>query len=139
MTGVLNWNKGNIELENGSKIVAAATSSSAVRGGSYNIIFLDEFAFVENANQFYTSTYPVVSAGKDTQVIITSTANGVGNLFYKLWEGAMQGANEFTPIRIDWWDVPGRDEKWKKETISILLNYNLNKSLVIILLAHQIL
>ena len=116
--GVINWNKGNIELENKSVIVAAATSSSAIRGGSYNIIFLDEFAFVENATEFYTSTYPVVSAGRDTKVIITSTANGLGNVFHKIWEGAIQETNEFIPFRVDWWDVPGRDEEWKKATVA---------------------
>jgi len=110
-------NKGSIEFSNNSKIIAAATSASSIRGLSANLLFLDEFAFVENANEFYTSTYPVISAGKDTKVIITSTANGVGNLFYKLWEGSVQKSNEYVGIRVDWWDVPGRDEKWKEMTI----------------------
>ena len=73
---------------------------------------------MENDAQFYTSTYPVVSAGKDTQIVITSTANGIGNIYHKLWEGASQGTNEFKPFRVDWWDVPGRDEKWKQETVN---------------------
>ena len=111
-------NKGSIEFSNNSKIIASATSGSSIRGLSINLLFLDEFAFVENDAQFYTSTYPVVSAGKDTQIIITSTANGVGNVYHKLWEGAVQKTNEFTPFRVDWWDVPGRDEKWKQETIN---------------------
>ena len=111
-------NKGSIEFSNNSKIIAAATSGSSIRGLSINLLFLDEFAFVENDAQFYTSTYPVVSAGKDTQIIITSTANGVGNIFHKLWEGASTATNEFKPFRVDWWDVPGRDEKWKASTIS---------------------
>jgi len=85
---------------------------------SVNLLFLDEFAFVENATEFYTSTYPVVSSGKDTKVIITSTANGIGNQFEKIWTGAIQGVNEYKSFRVDWWDVPGRDEKWKLETIS---------------------
>ena len=85
---------------------------------SVNLLFLDEFAFVENASEFYTSTYPVVSSGTDTKVIITSTANGVGNVYHKLWEGAVQKTNEYVPFRIDWWDVPGRDEKWKESTIA---------------------
>jgi hypothetical protein len=79
---------------------------------------LDEFAFVERAAEFYTSTYPVISSGKDTKVIITSTANGIGNMFHKIWEGAVQRTNEYKPFRVDWWDVPGRDEKWKQQTIS---------------------
>ena len=111
-------NKGSIEFSNNSKIIASATSGSSIRGLSINLLFLDEFAFVENDAQFYTSTYPVVSAGKDTQIVITSTANGVGNIYHKIWEGAVQKTNEFKPFRVDWWDVPGRDEKWKQETIN---------------------
>lgn len=111
-------NKGSIELSNNSRIVAAATSGSSIRGMSVNLLFLDEFAFVENAAEFYTSTYPVVSSGVDTKVIITSTANGIGNTYHKIWEGAVQGVNEYKPYRVDWWDVPGRDDKWKEETIA---------------------
>lgn len=110
-------NKGSIEFSNNSKIIAAATSGSSIRGLSINLLFLDEFAFVENATEFYTSTYPVISSGKDTKVIITSTANGIGNQFYTIWQGALQGTNAYKPFRVDWWDVPGRDEKWKIETI----------------------
>ena len=111
-------NKGSIEFSNNSKIVATATSASSIRGLSVNLLFLDEFAFVENDAQFYTSTYPVVTAGKDTQIIVCSTANGIGNVYHRLWEGAVQKTNEFKPFRVDWWDVPGRDEKWKKQTVS---------------------
>lgn len=111
-------NKGSIEFSNNSKILAAATSGSSIRGLSINLLFLDEFAFVENDSQFYTSTYPVVSSGKDTKVIITSTANGIGNVYHKIWEGASQGTNEYKGFRVDWWDVPGRDEEWKRQTIA---------------------
>jgi hypothetical protein len=111
-------NKRSIEFSNNSRIVSAATSGSSIRGMSVNLLYLDEFAFVEKAADFYTSTYPVVSSGKDTQIIITSTANGIGNMYHKLWEGAMQKVNEFIPFRVDWWDVPGRDEEWKQKTIS---------------------
>ena len=111
-------NKGSIEFSNNSKIIAAATSGSSIRGLSINLLFLDEFAFIENDAQFYTSTYPVVSSGKKTKIIITSTANGIGNVYHKLWEGASQGTNEFKPFRVDWWDVPGRDDKWKEQTIA---------------------
>src|SRR6056300_1509423 len=116
--GCKTLNKGSIEFSNNSRIVAAATSGSSIRGMSVNLLFLDEFAFVERANEFYTSTYPVVSAGKDTKVIITSTANGIGNTFHKIWEGAVQKVNEFVPFTVNWWDVPGRDEKWKSQTIA---------------------
>ena len=116
--GCKTLNKGSIEFSNNSRIVAASTSGSSIRGMSVNLLYLDEFAFVERASEFYTSTYPVVSAGKDTKVIITSTANGIGNIFHKIWEGANQGINQFIPFRVDWFDVPGRDEQWKAETIA---------------------
>ena len=117
--GIMVWNKGNIELENGSKIVAAATSSSAIRGGSYNLIFLDEFAFVGNnmADEFFSSVYPTISAGLTSKVFIVSTPNGM-NHFYKLWADAEEGNNKYASIEVHWSQVPNRDEEWKKETIS---------------------
>lgn len=116
--GVLVWNKGNVELENGSKIIAASTSSSAIRGGAFNIVFLDEFAFVPNniANEFFNSVYPVISSGNTTKIIIVSTPNGM-NLFYKLWMDAIGKRNGYKTFEIHWSMVPGRDEKWKEETI----------------------
>ena len=116
--GVVVWNKGNIELENGSKILAAATSSSAVRGSSFNIIFLDEFAHVPNniADQFFTSVYPTISSGETTKVFIVSTPLGL-NMFYKMWVDAEEGRSNYIPIDVSWMEVPGRDEKWKAETI----------------------
>ena len=115
--GVKTWNKSYIELGNGSKIITAATSSSSIRGKSINILYLDEFSFVENQVEFYTSTYPVISAGKTTQVIITSTPHGL-DLFFKIWTDAEEGRNKFKTIGYDWTVVPGRDEKWKEETIA---------------------
>ena len=117
--GIVVWNKGNIELENGSKILASATSSSAIRGGSFNLIFLDEFAFVSNniAENFFASVYPTISSGETTKVIIVSTPNGL-NHFYKLWSDATDKKNQYKPIEVSWDQIPGRDEKWKKETIS---------------------
>jgi hypothetical protein len=128
--GVKEWNKGSIVLENGSRIIASATSSSAVRGLSLNIIYLDEFAHIPNniAEDFFSSVYPTISAGKDTKVIITSTPKGL-NKFYQLWKGATkkkgeEGKNEFVPIEVSWRDVPKypggplRDEKWMMETIA---------------------
>ena len=116
--GVMNWNKGSLELENGSKIVAAATSSSAIRGGSFNIIFLDEFAYIPNniADEFFSSVYPTISAGKSSKVMIVSTPHGM-NMFYKIWTDAINKNNTYIPIEVDWREVPGRDEKWKEETI----------------------
>ena len=117
--GIVVWNKGNIELENGSKILASATSSSAIRGGSFNLIFLDEFAFVSNniAENFFASVYPTISSGETTKVIIVSTPNGL-NHFYKLWSNAVDKKNQYKPIEVTWNQIPGRDEKWKNETIS---------------------
>jgi hypothetical protein len=116
--GIQVWNKGNIELENGSKIFAYATSASGVRGGSYNLIFLDEFAFVPHnmAQEFFTATYPVISSGKTTKVIIVSTPNGL-NQFYKMWTDAIEGRSTYKPVEVHWSMVPGRDEAWKEETI----------------------
>ena len=116
--GVVIWNKGNIELENGSKILASATSGSAVRGSSFNIIFLDEFAHVPSniAEQFFTSVYPTISSGESTKVLIVSTPLGM-NMFYKMWADAQEKRNNYIPLEVHWSQVPGRDEKWKQETI----------------------
>lgn len=116
--GVVTWNKGNVEIENGSKVIAAATSSSAVRGGSFNIVFLDEFAFVPSniAHEFFNSVYPVISSGKSTKIIIVSTPNGM-NQFYKLWTDAVHKRNNYATFEVHWSMVPGRDQKWKEETI----------------------
>lgn len=122
--GVVEWNKGSIVLENGSKILASATSSSAVRGGSYNFIFLDEFAYVPQnvAEEFFSSVYPTITSGKTTKVMIISTPKGL-NMFYRLWVNANKkpgedGKNEYFPIEVHWTAVPGRDDKWKQQTIS---------------------
>jgi len=117
--GILQWNRGSLELENGSKIMAASTSSSAVRGMSFNVIFLDEFAFVPNhiADQFFSSVYPTISSGKSTKVIIISTPHGM-NMFYKLWHDAERNKNEYITTEVHWSEVPGRDAAWKEQTIA---------------------
>ena len=117
--GVLVWNRGSLELENGSKILAASTSASAVRGMSFNILFLDEFAFVPNhiADSFFASVYPTITSGKKTKVIIVSTPHGM-NHFYRLWHDAERAKNEYTPTDVHWSEVPGRNAKWKKQTIA---------------------
>ena len=116
--GVVNWNRGSLELENGSKIMAASTSASAVRGMSFNIIFLDEFAFIPThiAEEFFSSVYPTISSGKSTKVIIISTPKGM-NMFYKLWHDAEKGKNEYVTTEVHWSEVPGRDADWKEQTI----------------------
>ena len=117
--GIIAWNRGSLELENGSKILAASTSASAVRGMSFNILFLDEFAFVPNhiADSFFSSVYPTITSGKSTKVIIVSTPHGM-NHFYRLWHDAEKGKNEYVPTDVHWSEVPGRDEKWRKSTIA---------------------
>ena len=116
--GIIAWNKGSMELENKSKIIAASTSASAVRGMSFNIIFLDEFAFIPNhiADDFFSSVYPTISSGKSTKVIIVSTPRGM-NHFYRLWHDAELGRNEYVTTDVHWSEVPGRDEAWKEQTI----------------------
>ena len=117
--GIISWNKGSLELENGSKISANSTSSSAVRGGSYNVIFLDEFAFIPNhiADDFFASVYPTISSGQSSKVIIVSTPRGM-NHFYRMWHDAEKGKNEYVPTDVHWSEVPGRDDAWKEQTIS---------------------
>ena len=117
--GVLSWNRGSLELENGSKILAASTSASAVRGMSFNILFLDEFAFVPNhiADSFFASVYPTITSGKSTKVIIVSTPHGM-NHFYRMWHDAERGKNEYCHTDVHWSEVPGRDEKWRQQTIA---------------------
>jgi hypothetical protein len=128
--GIVEWNKGSIQLENGSKIIASSTSASAIRGGSFNCIFLDEFAHVPTniAEEFFNSVYPTITAGQNTKVLMVSTPNGL-NMFYYYWKGANKkigeaGKNEYIPIDVHWTQVPQypggplRDEKWKEETIA---------------------
>ena len=116
--GVLNWNKGSLELENGSRIIAASTSASAIRGMTFNIILLDEFAFVPThiAEQFFASVYPTITSGKSSKVMIVSTPHGM-NMYYRMWMDAVNKVSDFTPIEVHWSEVPGRDDKWKEQTI----------------------
>ena len=117
--GIVSWNKGSLELENGSKILAASTSASAVRGMSFNILFLDEFAFVPNhiADSFFASVYPTITSGQSTKVIMVSTPHGM-NHFYRYWHDAERGKNQYVPTDVHWSQVPGRDEVWKEQTIA---------------------
>ena len=117
--GIISWNKGSLELENGSKISANSTSSSAVRGGSYNVIFLDEFAFIPNhiADDFFASVYPTITSGQSTKVIIVSTPRGM-NHFYRMWRESEKGKSDYVPTEVHWSEVPGRDEAWKEQTIA---------------------
>ena len=122
--GVEEWNKGNITLENGCKVLAAATSSSAIRGKSISLLYIDEAAFVEGWDEFFASVYPTISSGDTTKILFTSTPNGL-NHFYKTCEGAAKPReskewNGFEFVRVPWFEVPGRDEKWKNETLAAM-------------------
>ncbi len=112
--GVKSWNKGSISLGNKSRAFTAATSSSSVRGKSINLLYMDEFAHIENDTEFYQSTYPVIMSGKTTKVIITSTPNGM-NLFYKIWTEAKDGRSQYKALQIYWNEHPNRDEAWLRE------------------------
>lgn len=115
--GVVEWNKQSIKFENGSKIIASSTSATAVRGDSFNYIMLDEFAFVPNniADEFFASVYPTISSGQTSKVVIVSTPKGM-NMYYKIWKDALAGRNPYKAVEVKWWEVPGRDEKWKEMT-----------------------
>ena len=114
--GVTTWNKGDIELENGSKVFTAATSSSGIRGKSVNMLYVDETAIIPNniAEDFFTAVYPTISAGETTKILLSSTPLGY-NHFWKFWNDAEQGNNDFIPLFIPYNRIPGRDERWAEE------------------------
>lgn len=123
--GVKEWNKGSFELENNSRVIAAATSSNNIRGYSINLLFIDEAAFIENWDEFFTSVYPTISSGTESKIVLVSTPNGL-NHFYKIWQNASEGKNNYRPIKVMWHDVPGRDENWRKDTLSAM-NFDVEK------------
>ncbi|QMP83904.1 MAG: hypothetical protein [Caudoviricetes sp.] len=123
--GVKEWNKGSFELENNSRVIAAATSASAIRGYTINLLFIDEAAHIENWDEFFTSVYPTISSGSESKIILVSTPNGL-NHFYSTWANAKEGRNGYASILVNWKDVPGRDEKWRQETLAGM-NFDLEK------------
>ena len=123
--GVSEWNKGSFVLENNSRVIAAATSASAIRGYSINLLFIDEAAFIENWDEFFTSVYPTISSGSESKIILVSTPNGL-NHFYSTWVNAQEGRNGYKSILVHWTAVPGRDEEWKKNTLAGM-NFDLQK------------
>jgi len=123
--GVKEWNKGSFELENNSRVIAAATSSNNIRGFSINLLFIDEAAFIENWNEFFTSVYPTISSGTESKIVLVSTPNGL-NHFYQIWQNAAEKRNNYKPIKVMWYDVPGRDEDWRKDTLSAM-NFDTEK------------
>jgi hypothetical protein len=129
--GIKTWNKGDVELENGSSVFTAATSSAGIRGKSVNLLYVDEVAIVPNniAEQFFTSVYPVVSAGETTKIILTSTPLGY-NHFWKFWNDAESGANGFKHLRVNYWEHPKRDEKWAAEQKALLGDVKFNQEVL---------
>lgn len=123
--GVKEWNKGSFELENDSRVIAAATSSDAIRGYSINLLFIDEAAFIENWDEFFTAVYPTISSGTESKIVLVSTPNGL-NHFYKTWVGANEDRNGYKAIKVMWHDVPGRDEAWKQGTLAAM-NFDTEK------------
>ena len=123
--GVKEWNKGSFVLENNSRVIAAATSASAIRGYTINLLFIDEAAHIDNWNEFFTSVYPTISSGTDSKIVLVSTPNGL-NHFYSTWINAVEGRNGYNPILVNWQAVPGRDEKWKQDTLAGM-NFDIEK------------
>lgn len=129
--GIKTWNKGDVELENGSSVFTAATSSSGIRGKSVNLLYVDEVAIVPNniAEQFFTSVYPVVSAGETTKIILTSTPLGY-NHFWKFWNDAENNINGFKHLRVNYWEHPKRNEQWAKEQKALLGDIKFNQEVL---------
>ena len=123
--GIREWNKGSFELENNSRVIAAATSASAIRGYTINLLFIDEAAHIDNWDEFFTSVYPTISSGKESKIILVSTPNGL-NHFYSVWVNAIENRNGYRPILVNWQDVPGRDEKWREQTLAGM-NFDIEK------------
>ena len=129
--GIKTWNKGDVELENGSKVFTSATSTSGIRGKSVNWLYIDEAAIIPNnvAEEFFTSTYPTIMAGETTKVLLTSTPLGY-NHFWKYWNDAQEGRNGFVALQIPYWKIPGRDEKWAEEQKSVLGELKFNQEVL---------
>lgn len=124
-SAAVEWGKTGVSLENGSSIGISTTSSSAGRGDSCNVLILDELAFIENhlITEFWRSVYPIISSSKQSKIFIASTPNGTDNLFYDLYSNAVQGINNWKAERVDWWEIPGRDDQWKDDQIKTLGSY----------------
>lgn len=123
--GVEEWNKGTMFLENNSKVIASSTSGTSGRSYSYNIILIDEAAHIDDWDEFFTSVYPTISSGQTTKVILISSVNGL-NHFFQITENARKGVNDYQLISVPWQEVPGRDEKWKEDTLSAM-NHDVEK------------
>tara|TARA_Y100000356_G_scaffold77053_1_gene63674 strand:- start:3364 stop:5016 length:1653 start_codon:yes stop_codon:yes gene_type:complete len=129
--GVKVWNKGDVELENNSKVLTAATTAAAIRGKSVNWLYIDEAAIIPNniADEFFTSVYPTISAGETTKILLTSTPLGY-NHFWKFWNESLEGVNGFENMFIPYYEIPGRDEKWLEEQKQLLGDVKFNQEVM---------
>ena len=129
--GVKTWNKGDVELENNSKVLTAATTAAAIRGKSVNWLYIDEAAIIPNniADEFFTSVYPTISAGETTKILLTSTPLGY-NHFWKFWNESVKGVNGFENMFIPYYEIPGRDEKWLEEQKQLLGQVKFNQEVM---------
>jgi hypothetical protein len=129
--GVTTWNKGDIKLENGSIVFTAATSASGIRGKSVNLLYVDETAIIANtvAEEFFTSTYPTISSGKKSKIILTSTPLGY-NHFWHFWQGAEAGINGFKAIRVNYWEHPDHDQEWANKQKELLGELKFNQEVL---------
>ena len=115
--GVLSWNVNSIELENGCSVMVSASTGDSIRGETINLLYVDECAFVDNFDIFWSATYPTISSGTTSKVVMTSTPKGL-NHFYKFWTEAEAGVNDFVPYKVMWYQRPDRDDEWKKKTVA---------------------
>ena len=129
--GVKTWNKGDVELENNSKVLTAATTAAAIRGKSVNWLYIDEAAIIPNnvADEFFTSVYPTISAGETTKILLTSTPLGY-NHFWKFWNESLEGVNGFENMFIPYYEIPGRDDKWLEEQKQLLGDVKFNQEVM---------
>ena len=129
--GVRVWNKGDVELENNSKVLTAATTAAAIRGKSVNWLYIDEAAIIPNniADEFFTSVYPTISAGETTKILLTSTPLGY-NHFWKFWNESVEGVNGFENMFIPYYEIPGRDEKWLEQQKQLLGDVKFNQEVM---------
>lgn len=129
--GVVTWNKGDVELENRSKVFTAATTASGIRGKTVNMLYIDETAIIPNniADAFFASVYPTIFSGSDTKILLSSTPLGY-NHFWKYWNDAEKGRNGFVPLFIPYTEIPGRDKAWADAQHRVLGDLKFNQEVL---------
>lgn len=121
--GIVKWNEGTIEFDNGCKIITSATTATSIRGKSLAVLYIDEISHIGKKmwDAFYKSTFPVISSSKLAKIAITTTPNGKDH-FYYMWQDAIKGNSSFVTQKVRWYEIPGRDEEWKKKALAELGN-----------------